>query len=141
MTRQRLFFITVLVAISTAFLSVLNSTRSLKIVMPPQFDLHEIVLTDFPVDFKKRFDLGIENPNSFAIRIEGIAGSCGPGGCVAPVDFQPLILDPGARKSIILEFKSPPQPRPIETMLIFYFSSETVHYKELLLTGNAVDQQ
>ena len=109
--------------------------------VPPQFDLSEFTLPNFPVGEKKSLALGIHNTNSFPIRIVGIGGSCGPGGCVEATAFQALLMQPGEKKAVTIEFKAPMKPGPIEAMLVVYYSSMSLRSKDLFVKGNSVDQE
>lgn len=102
-----------------------------KQTMPPQFELPEFTLQ---IGGKADFSLDLRNPNSYPIRIVGIAGSCGLGGCVESKDFQPFILEAGASKSISIALESK-KPGLLETVLTIYYARESVQSVKVMVKG------
>ncbi|MCU0713442.1 MAG: hypothetical protein MUC43_15390 [Pirellula sp.] len=111
--------------------------------IPLQFDESEFVQSDFPIREESMLALGIANPNPRSIRVLGIVGSCGKGGCVEAVDFHPFTVGSGGRETVKMEFKSPNEPGPIHVTLVVHYSldSNSVQSQPLVITGNAVDRQ
>lgn len=104
---------------------------STKQMAPPQFELPEFTLQ---LGKKAEYSLSLRNPNSYPLRIVGIAGSCGLGGCVEPKEFQPCIMDAGASKSITVALTSK-KPGPLETALTIYYGTESVQSVKVLIKG------
>jgi len=109
--------------------------------IPLQFDESDFVQSDFPVREKSMLTLGIANPNSRTVRVLGIVGSCGQGGCVEAVDFHPFMVGSGGRETVKMEFKSPNEPGPIHVTLVVHYSLDSVQSHPMVITGNAVDRQ
>lgn len=131
-------------AFAIAIVSVLLATvicRSplVRTTMTPEFNPKGYNLLDFPIREKSNLAIEIINPNSFKISIVGIGGTCGPGGCVEPVDFRPFELAAKQRATVTVEFKSPMNPGPIEVSLPVHFSSDRVRCTEIHFSGNSVE--
>jgi hypothetical protein len=122
-------------------LALLERPRRSTLLLQLKFDEQNLVITDFPINEKSNLVVGIQNPNSCDIRVVGIAGSCGLGGCAEPVDFESFILESGEQKSVTIEFKAPKLPGRIEVAMVVYYASDSVVSKEFLITGNAVDPE
>ncbi len=107
---------------------VVPSTRQMA---PPQFELPEFTLQ---LGNKADYSLNLRNPNSYPLRIVGIAGSCGLGGCVEPKEFHPCVMDAGASMSVAIALESK-KLGPLETALTIYYGTESVRSVKVLFKG------
>lgn len=100
--------------------------------MPPKIELPEFTLK---IDDKADFTFDLQNPNSHPIRIVGIGGSCGLGGCVEPKEFQPFTVEAHGNKSIAITLESK-KPGPLETVLTIYYGTESVRSVKVMVKGS-----
>lgn len=102
-------------------------------MMPPKIELPEFTLK---IGDKADFTFDLQNPNSHPIRIVGIGGSCGLGGCVEPKDFEPFTVEAHGSKSIAITLESK-KPGPFETVLTIYYGTESVRSVKVMVKGSA----
>ncbi len=133
--------IVLVMLLATLVLFAISTSRGLlgRPTLLPKFSPEMFELSDYPCGERSRHVFEITNTNSFPIRIVGIGGNCGPGGCVEPVDFRPFELAAKQRATVTVEFKSPMNPGPIEVSLTVHFSSDRVRSTEVHFSGNSVE--
>ncbi len=116
--------------------TILTRSTSLEI------DSSELTLSNFPVGQVRELSFNVHNPSYFgAAQIVGIRGGCSLG-CVEAVAFQSFQLEPGESKRLIVQFKSPKTPGPIEVdFSLYYTSNNRTRRQELCIRGNAVENE
>jgi hypothetical protein len=100
-------------------------------MMPPKIELPELTLK---IGEKAELTFDLQNPNSGPIKIVGIGGSCGLGGCVEPKDFQPFTVEAHGSKSIAITLESK-KAGPFETVLTIYYATESVRSVKVTVKG------
>ncbi|MFN3192167.1 MAG: hypothetical protein ACE361_16765 [Aureliella sp.] len=106
-----------------------------KQMTPPQMELSEVMLK---FGNKADFSVALQNRNPHPIRIVGIGGSCGLGGCIEPKNFQPCKVEAHGSKSITVALK-PNKPGRFEAELTIYYGVESVRSVSLVVEGIVED--